>query len=409
MNVRRCDIAILGGGLAGGLIALALARHRPDLSLLLVEQDEQLGGNHVWSFFATDADQPATELLAPMVTATWDDYEVRFPRHTRTLHTSYCAMTSAKLDEALRAALPEDTILTGQSVEACTADEVTLADGTLISAGGVIDARGLRDVTHFTGGWQKFVGQRLKLSAPHGQARPIVMDATVAQLDGYRFMYALPFAPDVIFLEDTYYSDSSELDRPLLRQRIADYAAAKGWQIESVVHEEHGVLPVVAGGDFAAFWSAGGDAAARAGSRAGLFHSLTSYSVPDAVRFALALAQESALDGASLKAFSARWAAQHWQSQSYYRRLSALLFKAAKPDVRFRMLQRFYRLDPKLIERFYSGRSTLADKIRILAGRPPVPISNALAVLTGLGRQPVPLHFTPHHSTPHQLGIREVS
>ena len=101
MNARRCDIAILGGGLAGGLLALALARHRPDLSLLLVEQDDRLGGNHVWSFFGTDTDQPATELLAPMVTATWDDYEVRFPDHTRTLSTSYCAMTSAKLDESV--------------------------------------------------------------------------------------------------------------------------------------------------------------------------------------------------------------------------------------------------------------------------------------------------------------------
>ena len=383
MNARRCDIAILGGGLAGGLIALALARHRPDLTLLLVEQDDRLGGNHVWSFFGTDADKPATDLLAPMVTATWSDYEVRFPNHTRTLGTSYCAMTSARLDEALREALPADAILSGQSVTGCTEDEVTLGDGTLISAGGVIDTRGIRDVTHFTGGWQKFVGQKLKLTAPHGLARPIVMDATVEQLDGYRFVYALPFAPDIVFLEDTYYSDGSELDRPLLRQRIADYAAAKGWQIEAVIGEEHGVLPVVAGGDFDGFWRAGGDATARAGSRAGLFHALTSYSVPDAVRFALTLAKESALDGASLKAFSARWAAQHWETQAYYRSLSALLFKAAEPEGRYRVLQRFYTLDPQLIERFYSGRSTPFDKFRILAGIPPVPISRALAVLTG--------------------------
>ena len=405
MNARRCDIAILGGGLAGGLIALALARHRPDLTLLLVEQDERLGGNHVWSFFGTDTDQPATDLLAPLVTATWSDYEVRFPGQTRTLGTSYCAMTSASLDAALRAALPADAILSGTSVTACSADEVTLGDGTLISAGGVIDARGIRDVTHFTGGWQKFVGQKLKLTAPHGLARPIVMDATVEQADGYRFVYALPFAPDVVFLEDTYYSDDAALDQPLLRQRIADYAAAKGWQIESILNEEHGVLPVVAGGDFKGFWRAGDQQAARAGSRAGLFHALTSYSVPDAVRFALALAQEAALDGASLKAFSARWAAQHWQAQTYYRTLSALLFAAAEPDGRYRVLQRFYRLDPALIERFYSGRSTPFDKFRILAGIPPVPISRALGVLTGLGKQPLPLQIAPLHFT----GSPEVS
>jgi len=394
MDVRRCDIAILGGGLAGGLIALALARHRPDLTLLLVEQDDRLGGNHVWSFFSTDTDKPASDLLAPIVTATWSDYEVRFPDQTRTLDTSYCTMTSSRLDEALRAALPVDAILAGQSVTTCSEEAATLGDGTLIKAGGVIDARGIRDFGHFTGGWQKFVGQKLKLTAPHGLIRPIVMDATVEQIDGYRFMYALPFAPDIVFLEDTYYSDSPVLDQPLLRSRIRDYAAAKGWQVECVLSEEHGVLPVVAGGNFDEFWKAGGHAAARAGSRAGLFHALTSYSVPDAVRFALSLAQEAALDGVSLKAFSMGWAKRHWQAQTYYRTLSALLFAAAAPEKRYHMLQRFYRLDPRLIERFYSGRSTPFDKFRILAGIPPVPISSALGVLTRLGKQPAPLQFT---------------
>jgi hypothetical protein len=134
MDVRRCDIAILGGGLAGGLIALALARHRPDLTLLLVEQDDRLGGNHVWSFFSTDTDKPASDLLAPIVTATWSDYEVRFPDQTRTLDTSYCTMTSSRLDEALRAALPVDAILAGQSVTTCSEEAATLGDGTLTLA-----------------------------------------------------------------------------------------------------------------------------------------------------------------------------------------------------------------------------------------------------------------------------------
>ena len=30
-NIDRCDIVIVGGGLAGGLAALALAAKRPDL------------------------------------------------------------------------------------------------------------------------------------------------------------------------------------------------------------------------------------------------------------------------------------------------------------------------------------------------------------------------------------------
>jgi lycopene beta-cyclase len=58
-----------------------------------------------------------------------------------------------------------------------------------------------------------------------------------------------------------------------------------------------------------------------------------------------------------------------------------MLFRAADPAERYRVLEHFYRLDPALIERFYAARSTMADKLRILSGRPPVPIGRALAAM----------------------------
>lgn len=45
------------------------------------------------------------------------------------------------------------------------------------------------------------------------------------------------------------------------------------------------------------------------------------------------------------------------------------------------MLQHFYRLPDDLVGRFYAGRSTALDKLRILSGRPPVPIGAALKAL----------------------------
>ena len=45
-----CDIAIVGGGLAGGLTAYALSVKRPDLSVRLIDPSATFGGNHVWSF-----------------------------------------------------------------------------------------------------------------------------------------------------------------------------------------------------------------------------------------------------------------------------------------------------------------------------------------------------------------------
>ena len=98
------DIAILGGGLAGGLIALALAQRRPELKLALIEQGDCFGGNHVWSFFASDVAAKDAWLVEPLVAARWHGYDVHFPGHSRLLTTPYRSIISERLDSALRAA-----------------------------------------------------------------------------------------------------------------------------------------------------------------------------------------------------------------------------------------------------------------------------------------------------------------
>jgi lycopene beta-cyclase len=70
-----------------------------------------------------------------------------------------------------------------------------------------------------------------------------------------------------------------------------------------------------------------------------------------------------------------------WKARGFYRLLDRMLFRAAAPAERYRVLQHFYRLDPGRIERFYAAKSTLADKARILSGRPPVPLLRALKAL----------------------------
>src|SRR5690606_19118160 len=141
-------------------------------------------------------------------------------------------------------------------------------------------ARGAREMAHMRGGWQSFLGQMLRLDQPHGLTRPIVMDARVTQLDGYRFVYCLPFSETEIFVEDTYYADTPAIAIPALRQRVADYAQAQGWRVSAVLREETGVLPVIAEGDFDAFWPDRPELPARAGARAALVHPLTSYTLP---------------------------------------------------------------------------------------------------------------------------------
>lgn len=383
--IHHCDLAIVGGGLAGGLIALALRKQRPELNLRIIESGERLGGNHLWSFFASDIAAADRWLVAPLISYGWASYDAAFPDHARTLKAPYYSIESERFDRVVRAACPEGTVMSERKVLGASARAVVLADGDRIEAGGVIDCRGPGDLSKLDLGWQKFLGRELALAEPHDMKRPIMMDATVAQLDGYRFVYALPFSPTRLFVEDTYYSDTPEIDADTLRQRTDAWTRARNIAVEAVVREETGVLPVAMGGDFEEYWRSGGNRVAKAGMRAGLFHPVTGYSLPDAVRLARVIADAANLDGTALHELTYGHARRQWQKRGFYRLLSTMLFRAAEPEERYRILERFYRLDAGLIARFYAGQSSLLDCARVLAGKPPVPIGRAWQAIRGQG------------------------
>ncbi len=386
-RITRCDVAIAGGGLAGGLIALVLAKTRPDLDVRIVEPAEQIGGNHIWSFFDCDVSDANRWLVEPLITHRWEGYDVRFPGHRRSLGTWYNAIESDQFDAQVRSTINAARIIRQDVVDIAIGDapvpgagRIVCADQSQIESRYVIDARGPGDLSTLGLGWQKFVGQALTVQGGHGLTRPIVMDATVAQLGAYRFVYCLPFDAETVFVEDTYYSDGPDLNVAEVRQRIADYAAASGWQVTGVGREEAGVLPVVIAGDFAAYWDSTGADVPKAGLRSGMFHATTGYSLPDAVRLACAL--PDMIDRVPDLAQAIRdLAAAHWRSRGYYRMLDKMLFHAAEPDQRYRMFERFYRLSPGLIERFYAGQSSAWDKLRILSGKPPVSVGRAFSAL----------------------------
>ena len=380
---QATDLLIAGGGLAAGLCALALRQRRPGTRVTIVEAGARLGGNHVWSFFDSDVAPEDWPLVAPLVCHSWEGYDVAFPSLRRSLPNRYHSIESERLDAVLRTALPPEDILTGVAITALDRGGAMLADGRRIEAGAVIEARGLRDPIGLDLGWQKFVGQLLRLETPHGLSRPMIMDATVDQSDGYRFVYLLPFAPDRIFVEDTYYTAGPELDMAAIRTRIADYARARGWRVAAVEREEAAALPIAMGGNFELSWRTGAQAIGKVGMAATLFQPMTGYSLPDAVRTAALVAALPRLEPNSLHEALHAHAEKAWRQRGYYRLLARMLFRAAAPAERYRMLQRFYGLDPKLIARFYAGQSTGLDKVRILCGKPPVPLGAAARVMLG--------------------------
>lgn len=377
------DLLLVGGGLANGLIALRLSQLRPDLRIRVVEGADRLGGSHTWSFFQSDVTPAQLAWLSPLIAHRWPGYKVLFPGGERRLSTPYASLTAERFDAVVRAQLG-DRLLLDAPVAEVRADGAVLVDGTILNAAAVIDGRGPAAAPHLALGFQKFVGLEVRLDAPHGLAEPIVMDATVDQLGGYRFVYVLPFDEASLLIEDTRYTDGDQLDRAEFEAGVRGYADRRGWRITEVVRREEGVLPVALDGDFGAHFDALGPAA-QSGLRGGLFHPTTGYSLPDAVRLADLLATTTWRDGADLAAIIRAHATATWNSRGFYRLLDRMLFKAARPGQRYRILERFYRLPQRLIERFYGARSTLADKARILAGKPPVPVGAALPCLIEKG------------------------
>ncbi|MEB6223039.1 lycopene beta-cyclase CrtY [Pantoea anthophila] len=380
----RYDLILVGAGLANGLIALRLRQQRPSLRILLIDAESQPGAHHTWSFHADDLTEAQHRWIAPLVVHHWPGYEVRFPQRQRHLNSGYFCVTAERFAQVMRDHFAADLLLNTR-VATLDSHSVTLEDGRVVEADAVIDGRGYQPDGALRMGFQSFVGQEWQLGAPHGLTAPIIMDATVDQQAGYRFVYSLPFSADTLLIEDTHYIDRATLDGERARQNIRDYAAQQGWQLARLLREEQGALPITLTGDVDAFWQKRD--LPCSGLRAGLFHPTTGYSLPLAVALADRLAEMPVMTSASLNTTIRQVASQAWQQQRFFRMLNRMLFLAGPAGQRWQVMQRFYGLPEGLIARFYAGKLTLPDRLRILSGKPPVPVLAALQAIMTPHRQ----------------------
>ncbi len=360
MEAHQHDYAIVGGGLQAGLIALAVRAAQPQARIAVVERATALGGNHTWCFHADDVPAGAT-WIDPLVVARWDGYDVAFPGHRRTLASPYACISSERLDAAVRPIV--DTLWLGEAATAVEAHRVTTATRAL-TATVVIDARGPARETFEHTGWQVFLGQEVEVPA-HGLTRPMLMDATVPQRGGFRFLYVLPLDADRLLLEDTIFADTPTLDVDDARAAIAAYAAGRGWTLGAVLREETGVLPL----PLAVPAPVVDTSPLVAGYAGRWFHPVTGYSFPIAARLAALIASlpPTALFGDALRAA----ARAQGDQLSFAGRLNRMLYGWFPPAERYHVLERFYRLPEATIHRFYAMTLTRGDRARILVGRPP--------------------------------------
>jgi lycopene beta-cyclase len=367
------DYALCGAGLQNCLVVAALAELRPSSSFRLVER-ATVGGNHTWCFYDSVLSPAARRFVAPLVTRRWAGYEVRFPSYRRTISTPYSMIASSRLPvlvDELAARCSDSRVTTGVATTKVGAGCVELADAARIYARVVVDARGAQP-TATRCGYQKFYGEEIETTKEHGIALPIVMDATIPQRDGFRFMYVLPLDESRLLVEDTSFSDAPALDIADRRDGIHAWLEQHGVTAARVVRREQGVLPMPIEGPRrfrpARGVNADGREALLGGYRGDWFHPGTGYSLPMAAEFAELLAihgPSSAREPIGAAAY------RRDRRAGFYHLLNRLMFTWYPQEMRRSIFERFYGFSLGVIERFYAMRSTRLDQLRILGGRPP--------------------------------------
>lgn len=377
---RHYDLVVVGGGLAGCLFLLALRKYQPKLRVLLVEKSDHLAGNHTWCLHDTDIPVPARSWFEPLLSHSWNHYQVNFPEHSRTMSRPYHCIRSGDLAEKVKSQCGSAIQLRTEVTE-CVEDDggvlIKLKDGEPLHALSILQARGwprVNDKKSF--GWQKFVGLEVRLKETHSLVNPILKDARVPQIDGYRFFYTLPFSTNELLIEDTYYSNHPGLKVDRIEKEIHQYAEKKGWRIDTVLRREVGALPLALEppnltlGDWPSI-----------GAESNFLNPVTGYTLPMTLRLIQALVEKTSFTTASMKRVLTKEFAREKKRMNYYTMLNRMMFLAAKHDQRYKILEHFYRLPESLIDRFYAGQISTLDKALILIGKPPVPVSEALRAI----------------------------
>ena len=370
------DIAILGGGLHGGLVATALSQLETSPRILLVERSRELCGDRVWSCHSTDVGAEI-ELLDSLPTAGWSSYDVLFPAVCRRLGLEYRSMHSTAFAAFVLERLHASNADVRMNAQAEIADDgrILLGETESVSAELIVDARGVdpEDSNRKRSGWQKFLGMEVELAEAHGCRYPCVMDAgrAVSQSNGYHFVYTLPFSETRLLVEDTYYSQDPSLDEEECRCVLDEYLEVRDWKVRRVVREERGILPIPLDGDTSPAVSAA-PAPIAVGWRGGWFHPTTGYSFGLGVKVAAAVARCWKNSRGSVRSELHLLAERVRRQGRFARRLNQLLFSAFSPENRRNVLERFHRvLSDDAVARFYAMETRFADRMRLLVGRPP--------------------------------------
>lgn len=368
------DLIFIGGGLASLLAAFRIAQLKPTTTILIVESQQKLGGDHIWSFHLSDV----PTWLHALADVTWPRYEVRFPDFSKTVEMPYGSLKSETLANNVKKIA---TIRTATRVDSFTNSSITLSNNDTIYAKCVVDSRGLDASEVKFAGYQKFIGRVFEFKNPHSISSPVVFDASVNHTDGFRFFYVLPLSPSTLLVENTFYSNNPLLETETIQDEIERYLKTIVPESSTCTYEETGTLALPISWDF----KKNATKRLAIGLRGGFFNFVTGYSTPMAAQVADTLAKLDELNPGNVAKALDTLRNENEGQRRYELILNKLMFLGSNEKNRVNIFSRFYKMPVTTMERFYAGKLTTFDKARMLIEKPPIPISSAIKALLGKG------------------------
>lgn len=355
-------LVIVGGGLTGSLIALALTRLRPEMDFLLIEQAGYFGGGPIAPFFRGAVPTDAAWLIDPLIVAEWPSYYVGFDGFSVTVDSKVAYLIQEQIHAEVVQSVAPNRYRIGAVAVGGNARAVQLADGESIDASLVIDARGDFPAADPGSDGIHILNRLVQFAEPHLLDRPIIMDAAI-RTSPWAFLQYLPVAPKQLLIR--YVGAPPDA---AMRSFASDPGLAEGGQVvrEFRTFQPFRLPPVP---DMARAPPGWIQARSAIGT---LWHPTLSSHVACAARIALEIGRRPSANPVLLAAAIAGSEAAAVDRAS---RLSALIaaVQDERPEIRTRALRHFYGFDPATIARFDSEKSSSRDYVRMNNVEPSAP------------------------------------
>lgn len=337
-------VIILGGGILGSLLAYRLKQALPEVEFKLYEESSSLGNNQHCSFRSSDCES-ALKWLKPLISHSWQNHHIKFPKFEKWITDPYHLIDSKKLNEVVSEALGPDTLKLNNEKNI----EMALQEGSF-----VIDAR---NICHYKKkGFRKYLVMEVELAEEHHLIAPVIFDAGVDNKEQFRSFRYLPLSPTKLLVKDFWISENNQINLHEMRNALNVSLSSMGWKIEKVIREDSGTMEIPMSPAII-------PQEGRVINLADFFHDTSGCLIPLAVKLIERMVNTSFRFG-ELKEIVQTFRREIENDKKFFQFLNRLMIEDKQ-----QIFEAIYLQPYPVLERFSKGNLTLVDRSRILFGK----------------------------------------